>query len=299
MPDVDKMARVLLVSSSDPAASLIGGRVSRELLDAASEGGGTSNLRLWLASDADLPADLDLVVAVQSHPAEVPLTFYERWQRRFPLARLVTVWGPWCIGGSRNGHPYPGTNYVSWLSWPWQARMFLHQFWQGRPTHWDWPPTRTMVDRISRAGSVDAAADLNGLVINVVADSTGASTVLVEACNELGWAAKGYSLDLSGCEHDREPHADTPWLWEVPPSHATPQAFWRQRRHLPGPCVALLGFAEITAESFVEPWTSQEYGGKDASAWPTILLPNPFLFSELQSAVRYLRLQDSGRSQRV
>jgi hypothetical protein len=112
--------------------------------DEASEAADVSPVQ----ADAAAPASLLLV---QARPGQIDAEAVEQLHRRFPLARLVALVGPWCEGELRSGRPLPGVARVSWRNWSSRLATDL-----GLATGTDAPLPRTASDAERLARSVAA-----------------------------------------------------------------------------------------------------------------------------------------------
>ncbi len=120
---------------------------------------------------------------------------------------------------------------------------------------------------------------------------------LHEACTDLDWSPKVW---LSVLELTRAPESERAplWIWEPDVPQVSLPEIVRQRRQLSGPGIILLGFAEILGANDAHPDTQtiQDLNQALSVEQKTVLLPKPFLFSELQAAICDLSFQDGGCS---
>ncbi len=298
-PFPDRIRIAILEEAAAPGRSLV-----EPLTRAAKVVGVEAQLEVLISPDTSESFNLDLMVLSQQTPAEFTPDIYRSWRCRFPLARLVTVWGPWCIGGHRQGFPHSETIYVSWLSWPWQVQCFLRQLYRAEPTLWDLPSTRSTTDRLAKA--VDAFDSSGGPgvasaierrtlgTLEVVASAAGLGSALPQALGTLGLKARVWH-DVGELARLPITERGSIWIWEPDVPRLSTSEIVRMREQLPGAGIILLGFAEILGR------TRQNDGCHDLShrlsqAGPTILLPKPFLVSELQAAVSDLSFQDCRRA---
>lgn len=273
--------------------------LTRPLLRGAAVVGVSERIR-WLpftelAHSTELaPAlDLDLLVFGQLTPAAISPATLAGWHDRFPLARRVTVWGPWCIGGHRSGYAVPGSIEVSWLSWRWQIQNFLRQFFSNQETPWDLPATRSPADRLARLASpivrprVSVATPVPdgsaGKWLDLVPSAMGLGLALEQACRALGHPSRVWQniSELMGRPaHERAPI----WVWEPDVGRTSFAQIVQMRQQLTGPGILLLGYAEILAATDSLDWAAELTPSAFAGA-ATALLPKPFSLSELQSAI--------------
>lgn len=239
-------------------------------------------LRLFQADDVGLDETIDLIVFEQLTPAQLSLDVYERWHRRFPLARFVTVWGPWCLGGARNGFPVSGENYVNLLVWPWQVQCFLRQWFGDQATLWDVPRTSSPTERLARGTiAVESKPAWGPVVIDLICSDHAMEEALSVACQTLGWSVDRFpTVEARESDATRRRQSVTGtrrlWIWEpaLNPTDTSPDHLLASTPS--GSGIVLLGFAELT-----DSWASQPTGRR-------LLLPKPFLLAELQAAVRDL-----------
>ncbi|MDP1563129.1 MAG: hypothetical protein Q8M16_17255 [Pirellulaceae bacterium] len=294
--------RIAIIETAE-ATSSVG--LAPPILRAATIVGVPDRVHLWRALDAAATSDLDLLVLSQLTPAEIPPSTLAGWRSQHPLARQVTVWGPWCIGGHRNGFPDSGTSYVSWLSWPWQIQCFLRQYFGGQSTLWDLPATRTTADRLARAANALVSSlpsqQSPALVatfpsrIDLVPAPSGMADALPEACAGLGWNTRVWG---NIAELIRVPASERApiWIWEPEVPQVSLTEIVRLREQLPGAGIILLGYAEILGVTAVSTAAGliQDLSHALSANSATVLLPKPFLFSELQAAICDLSFQNGG-----
>lgn len=269
--------------------------------------GQTDHLQLWMNPDRSATRDLDLMVVSQLTPAEISAAMRTDWRRQFPLARQVTVWGPWCMGGLRNGYPDPGTTYVSWLSWPWQIQIFLRQLSEKQPTLWDLPATRSSTERLALAassgvatkpvGSIRKDGSTSAIPLDLIPSGTGTGLALHEACTYSDWRPRVWP-SVSDLVRAPKSERASLWIWEPDVPQVSLPEIVRQRRQLSGSGIILLGFAEILGANDAQTDTQTIQGLNQAlsAEEKTVLLPKPFLVSELQAAICDLSFQNGGCS---
>lgn len=272
-----------LCGSSQRAAEIVGVSDRIQILDAV---------------EAQDVQDLDLIVHAQQTPAQLSPARLAEWRRRFPLARQVIVWGPWCEGGMRNGYFEPGSICISQLVWPWRFQCFLRQFFHDRPTLWDLPATRTAADRLGAAAIVtdqtlcfqSKLEESSQQPLDVVSSPSGLGSALPQLCESLGWMIRPWDSVSELLQLPPEERGPI-WIWEPEAPSGTFTEIVNTRQHLAGRGIILLGFAEILSHVQCGPLGLQlqtalgEHGR-------TVLLPKPFLVAELQAAVCDLSFQD-------
>jgi len=92
---------------------------------------------------------VDLIVAAESFPEELPPTLLAALRRRHPTARWVRVVGPWCDGELRSASPPPATLRIAWQRAAGWFERQIRRFEAGKPTEFDDPATFDEADRVS------------------------------------------------------------------------------------------------------------------------------------------------------
>jgi hypothetical protein len=250
------------------------------------------------AGDDFCDGDIDLIVVSQCHFGQRPPGFYRQWQRRFPLARWVTVWGAWCSGGIRTGYPNNLSTYVSRLAWPWHSELFLRQYFGRQVTLWDPPATRSPAERLGLAARLSKDHEsARGGSIHLIPSRSGIGTAWQDVASTLQWNLTTYSDVARALAAGPVGDPAALWVWEVDGPQLAPPQYGQFRRQLGGQCLVVLGMAEPLQEHFAQhdsPTTEtlqSRWGCGD-----TLLLTKPFLLPELQAAIGDLRLQNGGRS---
>lgn len=286
--------RVAIVE--EPGAPTMG--LGTSIQRAAEVVGVTDRIQVLNADDAPDVQDLDLIVRAQQTPAQLSPASLAQWRRRFPLARQVIVWGPWCEGGLRNGYFEPGSICVSQLVWPWRFQCFLRQFFSDRPTLWDLPATRTAADRLGTSAIVaddlfcfePTLEEASQRRLDIVSSSSGVGSALPELCESLGWTIRPWS-SVAALLHLPAEERGPIWIWEPEAPSGLFSEIVNTRQQLAGRGIILLGFAEILSHVQCGP-SSLELQPALCEHGRTVLLPKPFLVAELQAAVCDLSFQD-------
>jgi hypothetical protein len=295
--------RILLIDDGEPSADSRG----MSAIDAADR---TGRRGLWAQTEAaaeragcrsqvhidrsakSFSSGVDLIVVSQDHPTQRSPAWYRDYQQRFPLARWVTVCGPWCSGAFRTGYPNAMTAYVSRLAWPWQCENFIRRYFQQQATPWDPPATRSTTERLAR-GLPDVATSPPTVTVHMIAARSGVGLGWNDVAAGLQWSAITYDGIAQALESGPAGDPAAVWLWELDVPGLTPQRFCEGRRALGGHCLVVWGFAEILWES----WAAalyQQAGPADLAPGlgATHFMAQPLLLWELQAAIRDLSLQD-------
>lgn len=306
-----RVLQVLLFDSS--------GWLEAGLRRAAEVLGQSDRLRVLREEEVGQTTSIDLMVWEQVTPAENSLETYEHWHRRFPLARSITVWGPWCIGGFRNGFPVSGENYVAWLVWPWQVQCFLRQWFSDQGTLWDLPRTASLAERLGRAAVAYERDPAWGPVsIDLIGSESGLAEAVAAACETLGWSVTRFDgvPQRQAALLQRGPDAVAAhrfWIWARPAALGDDNPVERLGAGPSGSGLELQGFSELTYAAANDSGTlgmeppcgsagprpaavstqAISYGAEPRVKQTTgvarrVILPQPFLLAELQAAVRDL-----------
>lgn len=240
--------------TSNPAHPLwrsgrLSGHIARTVYDAVQrlDMAGTVD---WFCCDALPPRrDIDLIIFPQGTPAEGRSDDYLECMRRFPLARLVTVTGQWCLGAQRTGFPNPGTHYVSWNEWPWLLESFLRDASASSPTIWDGPWTLGGSQRVTNSCLPrHPTPPPRPVPVAVFPHRAGIGWALVDACNTLGWSVS--NQPTSRCHNDSgyslesiDPNSIAIFEFcsgRPDPSWAGVTGTWQ------GPAIELIDYAELS-----------------------------------------------------
>src|SRR5437868_5038942 len=57
------------------------------------------------------------IILMQSRPGQFAGREVEELHAQYPLARLLSLIGPWCEGEQRSGRPVPGVVRIAWRQW--------------------------------------------------------------------------------------------------------------------------------------------------------------------------------------
>jgi hypothetical protein len=88
------------------------------------------------------------IVVFQSRPGTLTQNDIEALHRRAPLARLVSIVGPWCDGELRSGRPWHGVTRIHWHEWQLRLPRELGLVAPAAATNRLEPRTLTDVDRL-------------------------------------------------------------------------------------------------------------------------------------------------------
>jgi hypothetical protein len=88
------------------------------------------------------------IVVFQSRPGMLTQNDIEALHRRAPLARLVSIVGPWCDGELRSGRPWQGVTRIHWHEWRLRLPRELGLVAPAAATNRLQPRTLTEVDRL-------------------------------------------------------------------------------------------------------------------------------------------------------
>lgn len=278
-------AKLVTPYSHDPSHP-----ITRRTVDSA------QGLQPFLEEDPQLDRSFDLIVMWDHGVGTWSHDDYDAMQRRWPLARTVTVTGPWSAGGQRNNNRWPGSFYVPHTQWPFQLMTYLGQTDRDCPTIWDGPVTSTWHARLARANQEVASESFR---LGLVGQEPQMLAALHGVCQQLGHQVvttrpepadgldqgKEVAGQPSGSAHDLgdSPGEMDAWIWDLSPPVPSAAYLVSQREQIPGPCLILVGNADLLiagpiAELF-------QYRN-------TVLLGKPFLLDELQAAIGDLCFQN-------
>ncbi|GEM_PF-1887930 len=270
------------------------------------------------SNDSDL-IDFDVIVFPENENTVFDHATYQATQRLWPLARILTVYGPWSAGSWRSGKLWPGAINVPWTSWPLQLMVFGEQFFAGVGTLWDGPLTTSINQRLTQgtipvAGKsqipsptrtgIEAEKTLpsrDELVVHVLAREYRVQEAIEEACLGLGWKIGSQPISESPEKSSKigpiptgaevpDPTQPCVWVWDLDQPSVTAESFWKQRAQLDGGCIAISGFLEIQSMSTFGMQTVTPANWNLMGQ--TLFLRKPFMLPELQAAIGYLSLKN-------
>ena len=130
--------------------------------------------------EASFPA---AIVLFQARPGRMSQRQVEQLHRRAPLARMLTVVGPWCEGEPRSGHPWVGVTRIYWHQWPARLPQAL-----GLTASVPYEPrTSSDVDRLLRAVTPKLRRRPVAGVVALCTASPESFRALADACQAIGY----------------------------------------------------------------------------------------------------------------
>lgn len=141
----------------------------------------------------------DLVVWCQRRPGQFRQADVETISRRFPLALLAALVGPWCEGEPRSGRPMVGVTRIYWHQW--RARLTA-VYAACVDRRWQLPRTATEVDRVlaSSVGPPLVQAGQVGIVAPRRVDFGSLSQVLEAGGYCAKWLLPGGTPPVTGLD---------------------------------------------------------------------------------------------------
>lgn len=246
----------------------------------------------------------DLILVLEPSFATWSWSEYQTLQKEYPLARIVTVTGPWSAGGGRSHRQWPGSFYVPLAAFENQLGLFSRQFSDGIPTLWDGPATQSTTERLARANRATPNA-ASSCVVGLIGRDDSMLQALATACDAMGVhsiggeptdqpqtpsrirlrtpADVGRKNVIGDSAKENPANGPTPqlWIWDwVNPQQEAQQLNIACQL---GPMIVLLGYAEIQLYSDQLQLNQQ----------PNLrVLRKPFVLDELQTAIGDLCLQN-------
>jgi hypothetical protein len=124
------------------------------------------------------------IVALQSRPGSISVRFVESLHCQAPLARLISLNGPWCDGELRTGRLPAGVVRIRWHQWRQQLPAELSR---GAARL---PRTATEADRLEHQLRELADSARGGGRIGIRTALRDNYLALADACTALGWRAE-------------------------------------------------------------------------------------------------------------
>ena len=138
------------------------------------------------AEHADPPS---AIIVLQSRPKAAIARDVEVLHRQTPLARLLTLTGPWCDGELRAGQQAHGVVRIRWHQWRQQLPAEL----SSRASRL--PRTATGAERLDHQIGALATSGREGGLVAICTSSRNGYLALAGACQSLGWRADWASTD--------------------------------------------------------------------------------------------------------
>ncbi len=138
-------------------------------------------------------ASVDLIVMVQIRRGEYSQAELENASIALPLTAMVVVFGPWCEGETRSGHPLSNVPRISISNWSMAFERFKTEFRLHGTSQWHQPPVVSELQQMLDPPwpEMNALSDSKARKLNVAISgsdrvSSESLTNLVESC---GWQA--------------------------------------------------------------------------------------------------------------
>ncbi|QGJ68347.1 Hypothetical protein PBC10988_0050 [Planctomycetales bacterium 10988] len=89
----------------------------------------------------------DFILLCQEHPNEFSKNEIESWRQELPLARWAILYGSWCEGELRTGHPPEGISRWPWYEGKPRLEMIFQGWQRNQITELDRPVTETPLEK--------------------------------------------------------------------------------------------------------------------------------------------------------
>jgi hypothetical protein len=137
------------------------------------------------------------VVFLESRSGEFCAGDVERLHAAFPLARLVSLVGPWCEGPQRANGRMQGVSRVRWSDWENRLAREMGLASDGDSMPPPLPRTMTVAERIDRDSLAVQSEICKGRRIAICTGSRASFQAIAEAADYLGYAAHWQSDRLA------------------------------------------------------------------------------------------------------
>jgi len=131
-----------------------------------------------------------IIVVAQLWPGEFTASDVDSLRRAAPLARFVSLLGPWLEGEGRTGQPLAGSLRVYWHRWD-EFSAFLDARSPNSQFAWSLPSTSSDDERLLSANDIEpavfSACAVPSLLIAIVARDRDTFQSLSDTCARRGW----------------------------------------------------------------------------------------------------------------
>jgi CheY-like chemotaxis protein len=217
-----------------------------------------------------------VIVVAQRWPSEIAASDVDSLRRVAPLARFVSLLGPWLEGESRTGRPLAASLRVYWHRWN-EFSPALDALSPNSPFAWSLPSTSNDDERLLSTHDIEPAVSSvstgPSLLIAIVASDRSLFQSLADACARRGWQ----TVWLRNVEAETSFHPDAILLDAATTSDIELSRLVRLRATISrSPIVAILGFPRF----------------EDVSRWKaagaTLVISKPFQSQALLQQVERL-----------
>jgi len=137
----------------------------------------------------ELVSHFDLILLCAARPGRFPADQIETLRQRNPLAQLVLIFGPWCVGEARTGPVPDGITRMAWYEWSYRLPALL----QGNPN----APATSAPQEQALAMLIEQTDTGDSSRVGIWANTAADFDYLRSACHALGhWATWLASEDL-------------------------------------------------------------------------------------------------------
>ncbi len=129
----------------------------------------------------------DLILLCAARPGRFSAADVDALRRRNPLAQVIQIFGPWCIGEARTGPVPDGLTRMAWYEWPYRLPEVIEH---GRPL-----PVTSSPQEQAIASLAEVTFDGPSVEVGILATTAADFDYLRSACVALGHTATWLSTE--------------------------------------------------------------------------------------------------------
>lgn len=126
-------------------------------------------------------AHFDIILLCAARPGRFSAADVEALRQRNPLAQLIQIFGPWCIGEARTGPVPDGIGRMAWYEWPYRLPDVI----EGRSA----VPATSSPQEQALASLAEIETDGASASVGILAETAADFDYLRSACRALGHSA--------------------------------------------------------------------------------------------------------------
>lgn len=123
-------------------------------------------------------ANFDVILLCAARPGRFSAADVEALRQRNPLAQLIQIFGPWCLGEARTGPVPDGLQRMAWFEWSYRLPGIL----EGRQT----VPATSAPQEQALASLAEVPRDEPSATVGILATTSSDFDYLRSACRALG-----------------------------------------------------------------------------------------------------------------
>ncbi|QDU75514.1 hypothetical protein Pan97_25470 [Bremerella volcania] len=145
------------------------------------------SIELHAEEAAPWVANFDLILLCAARPGRFSAADVEMLRQRNPLAQLIQIFGPWCIGEARTGPVPDGIQRMAWFEWSYRLPEAIEGL---SPV-----PATSSPQEQALASLAEVSIDGPSAAVGILATTAADYDYLRSACSALGYSARWLSTE--------------------------------------------------------------------------------------------------------